>query len=540
MPIREKTIPVRFTPRGLTDALDATDKFPGACVALTNLVFDQSNPEIMVSRPGVGSGITDFTGFNTPGVVSVHVTIGSITYGMIATARNANKDEPFAYDHSASAFIAVAGVLNPNCPTTQPTSGPWVPPTMASVGVNIIVTHPGFPGGATKFGWFDITNPAAPVWTAGDTSTNGLSATPVAVANFNNRAYFAVANRVEYTDVLTLGRAAAAQSLTLGDASVLNALSGLPIQTTSSGVAQALIAFKAFQVWQVTGDPLTSDLAQNFISLIVGTSSPRSIAQSPQGTYFASFFAPMLIDQFGLLRAVTNSVKENEPDVRAPWQNAVTPSRIAGGYTGRVYRLCMETLIDGQTVKNDYWFDENKRRWTGPHSFSYDSASQLGNFFVLASNAHPAKLFKSEPVPSTTSTYLDNGSAITSTEQSSTFPKTQDMAMNQVVESTIELSSSGSPTSYAITALDEGGNTLNNCTVPVQASGTLWGSGTWGGFAWASSLNKPLTYTVPWTATLVFNKMAIYITVTAGTAISLGTFFARYKKLSYTLTDRRA
>ena len=43
MPIREKTFPVRYTPRGLVDALDATDKFPGASTALTNLVFDQSN-----------------------------------------------------------------------------------------------------------------------------------------------------------------------------------------------------------------------------------------------------------------------------------------------------------------------------------------------------------------------------------------------------------------------------------------------------------------------------------------------------------------
>lgn len=535
MPIREKTIPVRFTPRGLVDALDATDKFPGASTALTNLVFDQSNPEIMVSRPGVGSGITSFAGFLSPGVVSVHVTIGTVTYGMIATARNSSLDEPFAYDHSISSFLPVSGVLAANCPTTQPTGGAWTPPTMASVGVNIIVTHPGFPGGATKFGYFDITNPAAPAWNAGDTSTNGLSATPVAVANFNNRAYFAVSNRTEYTDVLTLNRAAAAQSLTFGDASALTALSGLPIQTTSSGVTQALLAFKAFQVWQVTGDPVSGDLSENFISIIVGSSSPRSIIQSPQGTYFASFFAPMMIDQFGLLRAVTHALTDTEPDVRAAWQNAVTPSRIAGGYTGRVYRVSMETIINGQDVVNDYWFDENKRRWTGPHSFPYDCVSQLGSFFILSSNANPGKLFKSEPLPSSTSTYLDNGAAIMSTEQSSTFPKTQDMAMNQVVESTIELSSSGSPASYAITALDEGGNTLNSCIVPVMSSGTLWGAGVWGGFNWASSQNRPATYTVPWTAPLVFNKMAIYITVTSGTAIALGTFFARYKKLGYTL-----
>lgn len=530
-----RVFPVRFTPRGLTDALDATDKFPGACTSLANMIFDQANPELIVSRPGVGSGITDFTGFNTPGVVSVHVTIANVTYGMIGTAQFAGKDEPFAYDHLTSSFLPITGVLAANCPTTQATSGPWTPPTMSSVGVFVIVTHPGFPGGATKFGWFDLTIPGAPAWTAGDTATNGLPSVPVAVANFNNRAYFACDNTTPYTDVLTLTRTNASQALTLGDSSDITALSGLPVQTTSSGIVQALIAFKDFQTWQITGDPATSltPLGQNYISLSFGSSSPRSIAQSPQGLYFASRYGPMIIDPIGQLRSVVNSIKDFEPDVHTAWENALVPSRIAGGYTGMIYRVWMETIVDGNNVTNDYWFDEHKRRWSGPHSFRYDCASQLGNYFVISSNANPGKLFKSEIVPSSISTYLDNGSAMMSTIQSSTFPKTQDMEMNQVVESTIELSSNGSPATYAVTALDDLGNSLNNCQVSILQSGTLWGVGIWGGFTWGSSINKPTTYTVPWTAPLVFNKMAIYINVTAQTSVAIGTFFARYKKVAF-------
>jgi len=41
MPIAD-SVPVRFTPKGLADAYDATDVFPGACRKLSNLVFDQS------------------------------------------------------------------------------------------------------------------------------------------------------------------------------------------------------------------------------------------------------------------------------------------------------------------------------------------------------------------------------------------------------------------------------------------------------------------------------------------------------------------
>lgn len=533
MPINQRQYPVRFTPQGLVDAFDATDKFPGACISLANLVFDQSNPEIMVSRPGCPQ-ITDFTGFSTPGVVSVHATIGNITYGMISTTLNANKDEPFAWDNAAGAFIAVTGVTSANTPTTQATSGAWTPPTITNVGVFVIVTHPGFPGGATKFGWFDITNPAAPTWNAGDTSTNGLPSTPTAVANFNNRAYFACGNILPYTDVLTLGRASSSQALTIGDSAPITALAGLPIQTTSSGVVQALIPFKAFQTWQVTGDAASSDLAQNYLSLTVGCEAPRSIAQSPLGTYFASFSGPYVIDQFGVLRAHTHKFGDNDPDIQAPWLNATTRSRIAGGYSGTVYRVCMETTLLGATSTNDYWFDEHRRRWTGPHSFSYDCVSQYSNYFILSSNAVPGKLFKSEMVPSASSVYVDNGSSFMNTIQSSTFPKTGHMVMKQVVESTVELASAGGASSYQITGLDDQGNTLNTCQISVQPAGTLWGSGVWGGFSWASAINRPATYTVPWTAPLVFKKMAIYITATATTAVSIGTFFCRYQEAGYT------
>lgn len=536
MAIASKLQPMRFTPRGLVDAYDATDKFPGACTSLANLIFDQSNPELVIARPGVVS-LTSFPGFVAPAVVSVQVTIGTVVYGMIGSGLNSGKDQPFAYDIAAGAFIAVAGITNANSPTTQSASGPWTPPDMAAVGAYVIVTHPGFPGGATKFGWFDLTIPAAPVWNAGDCTTNGLAAVPVQVENFNNRAYFAVANRVEYTDVLSLTRTAGTQALTLGDQSAVVGLSGLPIQTTSSGVVQALLVFKAFQIWQVTGDPATvggSDLAENYLSLVMGCMSPRSISQSPLGTYFSSQAGPYLVDQFGILRPLVHGGQDLDPDIQAPFQNATEPSRIAAGYVSSMYRIAMDTIVAGQQVENDYWFDEHRRRWCGPHSFPYDCVSQYNGYAVLASNENPGKLFKSEIVPSLASLYTDDGVAITCNLTSSTFPKTGLMIVKQVVESTAELSSAGSPSTYSLTALDEQGNTLNNCAIPIQAAGALWGAGVWGAFNWASATNRPLTYTVPWSAPLVFKKMALQIITIAASALSLGTFYARYKDAGYT------
>lgn len=537
MPIRQKEFPVRFTPRGLVDAFDATDKFPGACISLINLIFDQANPEIMVSRPGV-TLIKNFSTFTTPGVISVHETIANRTYGLISSGRNAGKDEPFSYNHDTGAFDVVTGITNANSPATQSSTGAWIPPTMATVGTNLIVTHPGFPGGGVMFGVFNIANPAAPVWSATDTTTNGLPSVPTGVANFNNRAYFSCTNSLPFTDVLTLTRTSATQALTIGDTSAITALSGLPIQTTSSGVVQSLLVFKAFQVWQITGDPATtpSSLAQNYLSLTVGTSAPRSLANSPNGCYFAANGGPYIVDQLGIVRPVTNKGSmEETPDIQTPFQNAVVPSRIAGGYTGTVYRVSIDTIIRGVESTNDYWFDEHRRRWTGPHTFPYDGVSQLGNFFVLSSNANPAALFKSQIVPDSTTIYTDNGVTSSGTLSSSTFPKTGHMTEKQVVESTLELSASGSANDYVITAVDDQGNQIDQTQIIVAQAGKTWGSFVWGdGTLYTSTMNIPHTYNVPWTKPLVFKKMGLNISAPATSSLSIGTLFARYQDLGYT------
>lgn len=536
MPIAQ-SYPVKITPKGLADALDASDKFPGCCLALTNLVFDQSNPEIMISRPGALS-ITAFAGFSTPGVISVQITIGTRTYGLISSARNVGKDEPFSYDHALSAFDVVAGITNANTPSTPLTTGAWTPPTMAMIGTKLIVTHPGFPGGATKIGWFDLSVVTAPTWNAGDVATNALPSVPTAVANFFNRAYYACGQTTPYTDVLDgLTRTSGTQALTIGDTSPITALSGLPVQTTSSGVVQALMVFKASQVWQVTGDSATSNLALNFLSLNVGCSSPRSIALSPLGLYFASNAAPYIIDQLGVLRLVVNSPRDVDPDIVAPFQNMMEPSRVAGGYANGIYRVAMETTIRGTQSKNDYWFDERRRRWTGPHSFAYDCVSQYGSFFVISSNDAPGVLFSSRVTPTTGTAYTDNGAATSATLQTATFPKTNHMAQLQVVESTIELSAGGARTVYAITAQDSQQNSLNSTQITVNAAGTAWGAFVWAdGTKYASATNRPRVYNVPWTAPLVFQKMGLLVTADANSALSIGSFYARYSDAGYTNT----
>lgn len=533
-----KSYPVGFRPKGLVDAFDSTEKFSGACALLNNLVFAPGNPELVVPRPGVTS-MTTFSGFSTPGVISVQVTIGNLTYGMISSALNSGKDQPFCWDNNAVAFISISGITNLNTPTTQNTSGAWICPVMTSVGHYLLFTHPGFAGGAVKFGWLDIANPAAPVWNAGDTATNNLPSIPVSVANYNNRAYFACGNLLYYSDVATpLTMTTGTQAVTLGNTSVITALSGLPLQTTSAGIIGALIAFKGTQIWQITGDALLSNLATNYMSLTVGTNSPRSICQCPFGIYFCSPAGPYFLSQAGAVnKLVNNPNQDGEPDILQPFYNCTQETRMAGGYVTGLYRVCMDTIINGIASRNDYWFDEIKRRWSGPHTFSYDCASQSGNSFVLSSNANPANLIQSQVVGSLTSVYTDLGVSYSCTMETSQFPKSQssDMNMNQIVESQIELSNHSSSLTFNISALDEKNTALSVTNITPVNTG-VWGATIWGdGHLWTSAAIQPLTYRIPWNTPLVFKKIQLQVTAPANPSFVIGAFFARYQRTGYML-----
>ena len=529
--------PVQFTPKGLCDAFDSSQAFPGACAILSNLIFDQANPEITVSRPGVGAPLTSFGSFTAPTFVSVFIVIGAVAYGMVSSARNPGQDEPFAYNYLTNTFITISGVTAGNTPASPATSGTWTPPTMTVVSMKILVTHPGFSGtGSNFFGVIDITTPATPAWSSANFATNPLTAVPTSVANYNNRAYFSVANTLNFSDVLVpTTRTNASQQLTLGDTTPVTAQSGLPIQTTSSGVTGALIAFKASQIWQITGDPATNNLAENYISLTTGCIAPRSVVQGPFGIFFAGQDAPYILNFLGVLAPLSHTPgNDGVADVQVPFQNAVVPSRIAASFSGNIYRVCLQTTIQGIQQTNDYWYDIRRKRWTGPHTFPYDEIAQAGDYFILSGIGSGAALFKSQGLPDTTSTYSDNGTPLTSHLRSSTFPKTGHMQQVQVVESTIELSSSGGSVNYNLTAMDDQNNTLASTFVLTPVAGAIWGAFNWGAANWASAVKIPHVYNIPWPNALVFQKMAIDVMASSSNALSIGTFFARYADTGYT------
>ena len=302
MPLRN-TRPFTFRAKGLSDTVDGSNVFAGAMQSLQNLIPAQDTSELWVPRPAAAL-LTDFSGFTAPGFVSSSLVVGNIEYGLVSSGLNAGRDQPYAYNLETGLFLAVTGITAANTPSSPPSIGAWTPPIMTLVGTSVIVTHPGFPGGAIKFGWFDISSftttqsitttsgspdftstsdllqdgvqpgqtitsgdfpagttvvsinaagtagvasanatgsatanatfaggtPASPQWGAGDTNIYGLPSVPVAVAQFNGRAYFACGSSTPYTDsLLPRNRTNADQALSFGN--------GLPVTALEIGRA---------------------------------------------------------------------------------------------------------------------------------------------------------------------------------------------------------------------------------------------------------------------------------------------------------------
>ena len=523
----QKEYPVRFAAKGLSDAYDSTETFSGACTSLQNLIFDPANPELVVCRPGVGDPIIELEG----GFISCQIAVGNYIYGMIASSTLTGKDEPFCYK-IGTGVITVTGAIAGNTPASPATTGDWVPPTMAIVGVSILVTHPGFPGSTVKFGIINITNPATPTWSAGDTATHTLPSVPTAVVNFNNRAYFACANTVYFSDVLVPATMTnAGQSLTVGDSSRIAGLVGLPVQTSSAGIVSALIVFKEFQIWQITGD--NTSLAMSFMSLTIGTTSPRAIVQTPVGIIFISVDGPYCILSTGILTPLTNEYGKFDQDLKTPFQNMLYPSRAAAAFSGAIYRVC---VVAQNGVSNDYWFDITKRRWNGPHTFAYDCASQVGNYFILSGQDSGPNLFESiySPNPVGQVEYLDNAVAIVVNLKSAQLPKTPNINMKQIIESTIEMSAQNA-SSIQIDAYNEGDELLDSQRlVSIGAVAGVWGVSVWGQCYWGAAISAPATFTIPWAKPLVFKKLYVNITAVSNNYLSIGSFFAKYRDAGYT------
>lgn len=534
-----KSRPVRFVAAGLSDALDGTDVFEGACSILQNLIPDVGTKGVWVPRPAAIVE-TSFVGFTTPGFISAGYLVGSRFYGMIASGRTPGYDEPFCYDIVAGTFQTITGITAGNVPSSPASSGDWEPPTMALVGTKLIVTHPGFNYGAgNAFGWFETSNPSALTWNTGNTTgVIALPARPSVVAQFGGRAWFLVNPTVGqptayFTDILSLNITNAGQALTFDDNKPLTAAVGLPLENQLGGIIQSLIVFKgSANMYQVTGDFALSTLAKNAMNVATGTLAPRSICVTPKGM---AFIAPDGLRVIDFTAKISNPVGAEGGGVNNPFLNALAPSRISGAANANTLRM---TVQDGSAVGTptyEYWFDLVKGKWSGPHTFPTDLALPYNNSFIIVPRNVKHSIWRSDVINTSLSTFVENGSAMTCSLQTSLLPDAMAMSESAMVETTFETVLPLSPSKILITAQDENYSAITPA-VQVGASGagpSYWGSAIWGVALWYGTSIRLTSVRIPWTAPIVFKRMTLNFTFTAAANVRIGAISMRIQQLGY-------
>lgn len=549
--------PVKFSPVGLSDALDSSNVFPGAMQLLQNLIPDVTTKNVWTCRPAATTAVNfstssaDFSAadFNSidfftqyavagAGFISVIDVIGNRVYGMIATARNPGHDEPFIWDMVAQSFVAVNGITAANTPISPATAGAWVPPTMDLIGSKMIVTHPGFTGaGGAFFGWFDISTFAAPTWNAGNTAVNALVAPPSAVKQFGQRAYYIVNGvqpAVVASDVLNpLICTNASYVLTFGDTTPLVALGALPLNSSlTGGIIQAIVVFKASSMYEVMGDfaSTSNPITINGFNVVVGTLSPNAVTITPKGLAFIAVDGMRVVD---FASKISDPVGFAGMGVAAPFVNIVVPSRAVSACNSNVFRVALQTQGVAGVVNVEYWYDIGRASWNGPHTCNSALMQAYSNTFVITMMGVNSILFKSDPVQTSSSTFIENGVQLQIDWQTSVLPDSQAMAEFNLLETTINMVGATNASTYGIQAITANGAVLDTVNLSLNSGGAKWGAFVWGGALWSVSITGLMPVPINWHTPIVFRKMSLSLTGNSYLGFKIGDLFTRMEQLNY-------
>ena len=561
--------PISWRARGISDALDASDSFNGSMSALQNLIPDPSTKMLWQCRPAAqqlvnfnGSGGPFSSGFSsgfqmgagyfpgTAGFISVMKRVGDFVYGMMSNSAIPGFDSPFCFNLLTNAPLSVTGTQNnQTLPASPPSTGAWTPPRMDVIGTKLMVCHSGFTGASGNYvGWFDITNPAAPVWNAGNLTGGFISFTvaPTDVVQFFNRAYYIHnapgAPAVIFSDALNATNCANAnQVLTFNDSVALTALGALPLSNQLGGIVQAVMVFKdSSNIFQITGDAATtpSSLAVNALNVATGTQSPNSICATPKGLAFIAQDGLRVID---FNANVSDPIGQDGQGVNVPFILSSVPSRICAACNANLLRVTTQNGSVGSKPQQEYWYDFGRQIWTGPHTFPASLIQPYNQTFIVAPIGIIATLWQSDIVQSLVSGFIENGTQMTWRWQTTLLPDTDQMTNNCMTEGTLDLSLPPNIAPVIVAALDQDGSSINSVSIaPVTSATTTWGAFTWGGSVWSGGLPSSLQpYELQWGLPIVFSRMSIQASGNSAPGFRVGALHSRYQILRQ-LTNTRA
>lgn len=374
----------------------------------------------------------------------------------------------------------------------------------------------------------------SPQWGAGDLNINPLVAVPVAVTQFNGRAYYAVGSSVVWSDsLLPRNRTLATQAQTFGNGLPVTALGGLPLSSPlTGGIVQAVIAFQGVSTMQqITGDQATSNLAVNQMNVATGTLAPLTVTPCNFGLAFVAPDGLRYVDFSG---RISNPVGEGGMGVTQPFVYAQYPSRMCASANADVIRISVTNIESGTALNQEWWFDITREVWSGPHSFPASLIQPWVGTFLVAPLGVTGALFTSDVVPKTTTSYTENGAQMTFQWQTTLLPDNEAMCENAMMETSIAC---GLPGGYSLTvsASDETDSPIATAAIRVSGSLTNWGAFTWGTGTWEGTTSNLQQRQVPWPIPIVFKQMSLGLSGQCLAGVEIGNHYFKRQELGYLL-----
>jgi hypothetical protein len=566
--MQRKSKPLAWRAKGLSDTLDASDTFMGAMSSLQNLIPHPSTKMLWQCRPAAieklnfataGSAFSSgFSGGFGPtlykppdGPITLWKVIGNYGYGMAQTSDFPGHDVPFVVNLASMSFVPITGMTSANTPIAPPSTGPWTPPAGVMVGAKFVVTHPGFSGTGTNFvGIIDVSSPIAPAWsTAQLTGAGGVTFTipPSAVAQFNGRAYYIhnlqTQPAVIFSDSLNPTVVSnAGNILTFGDAVPLTALGTLGLKNQLGGIVQALMVFKGVQnIYQITGDPTTSNLSVNALNITTGTLAPNSVVNTPKGL---TFMSPDGLRNIDFYATVSDPIGMDGMGITMPFIYSVTPSRVAAACGGNVMRITTQNGNAPAAPNQEYWFDVARQIWSGPHTFPFGLIQPFNNTFmgVPVDPTLVSTIWQSDVVQTTLSTFVENGQQMGWVWATPLLPDADQLSNNTITESSIDFQFAPSVPVLNAAFLTEQQTVIDAVQIrPLTvAAPTIWGSFTWGTAPWGGVASSFSPYLIPWNIPLTFARGVFQLSAPSAGSVVIGALHLRLQVLRYIVNQGAA
>jgi hypothetical protein len=150
----------------------------------------------------------------------------------------------------------------------------------------------------------------------------------------------------------------------------------------------------------------------------------------------------------------------------------------------------------------------------------------------MAPQGVAASLWQSDDIQSSGSSFIENGTTMRWTYQTTLGSGGDGMAMTSLLETTLEMAITGAYT-VACSIIDERGVGQASALYQTTGAPSLWGSLVWGTGSWLGQVQGLRPRRIDWPNVVVYNKMQFSAQGVSQSGLRIGTLAVKEERLGY-------